>query len=57
MARVVWDRRANIKAARELIPFTQKASHENFRPPAQIESDFRHLLDHDVPHTNFTFEL
>lgn len=57
MARVVWDRRENIINARGTIPFKQRASHENFSPPAQIETDFRRLLDHDVPHVNFTFEV
>lgn len=57
MARVVWDRIDRIRESRETIPFRKLPSHENFRPPAQIESDFRHLLNHDVPHVNFTFEL
>ena len=57
MARVVWDRRENIQKARKTIKYTQRASHENFRPPSQIETDFRRLLDHDVPHINFTFEI
>jgi hypothetical protein len=57
MARVVWDRRENIQKARNTIKFRERASYENFRPPSQIETDFRRLLDHDVPHINFTFEL
>lgn len=57
MAKVVWDRRNDIKASRETIPFTQKPSRENFRPPARILTDFEHLLQHDVPHVNWTFEL
>lgn len=57
MARVVWDRVEPVQEAREIIPFTPRASHENFQPPATIESDFRRLLDHDVPHVNFTFEV
>lgn len=30
---------------------------KDFRPPSTIESDFKRLLDHHVPHVNFTFEL
>lgn len=57
MARVVWDRRENIKKSRDTIKYKPRESFENFRPPAQIESDFRRLLDHDVPHINHTFEV
>lgn len=57
MARIVWDRTADIQAAKETIPFRTRASHENFKPPEQIETDFVHLLNHDVPHTNFTYEI
>ena len=57
MAKVVWDRRTDIKNAKETIPFTPKASRENFKPPARIETDFQRLLAHDVPHVNWTFEL
>lgn len=57
MARVVWDRRKEIREAEEIIPFERRESHENFKPPSQIESDFERLLQHDVPHVNWTFEL
>ncbi len=57
MARVVWDREADIKNSHKTIPFTPKPSREDFRPPSRIESDFQRLLKHDVPHVNWTFEL
>lgn len=57
MARVVWDRVDKIQSAKELIPFTPRGSNEDFRPPAQILSDFERLLQHEVPHVNWTFEL
>ena len=57
MARVVWDRTDDIRAAKELIPFKPAPSHEDFRPPAQILSDFQRLLAHEVPNVNWTFEL
>lgn len=57
MARVVWDRETDIKNARDTIQFAQKPSRENFKPPARILSDFERLLQHDVPHVNWTFEL
>ena len=57
MAKCVWDRKTDIKNARETIPFTPKPSKENFKPPARIETDFQRLLNHDVPHINWTFEL
>ena len=57
MAKVVWDRTEDIKKAKETIPFQMKPSREDFRPPARIESDFQRLLQHDVPHVNWTFEL
>ena len=57
MAKVVWDRKIDIKNARETIPFTEKPSRENFKPPSRIETDFQRLLSHDVPHVNWTFEL
>lgn len=59
MARVVWDRMADIDAAKkdELIRYKPRNSDENFRPPAQIESDFTRLLQHEVRHVNWTFEL
>ena len=57
MARVVWDRVPAIQEAKDTIPFIERDSHEDFKPPAQIETDFVHLLNHDVPHTNFTYEI
>lgn len=57
MARVVWDRTDDIRAAKELIPFKPAPSHEDFRPPSQILSDFQRLLAHEVPNVNWTFEL
>ena len=57
MARVVWDRKDDIKNSREIIPFIAKPSYENFQPPSRIESDFNRLLQHNVPHVNWTFEL
>lgn len=57
MARVVWDRIDSIIDARDKIGFTPRPSDEDFRPPSTIETDFTRLLDHDVPHVNWTFEL
>lgn len=57
MAKVVWDRQDDIKNAVATIPFKEKPSMENFRPPSRIESDFQRLLKHHVPHVNWTFEL
>lgn len=57
MAKVVWDRVKDIKNASETIKFKQKPSRENFKPPARILTDFEHLLQHDVPNVNWTFEL
>ena len=57
MARIVWDRRENIQNAEKLIPPIVAKSTKDFRPPATIADDFRRLLQHDVPHVNFTFEL
>lgn len=57
MAKVVWDRMQDIANARDVIPYTPRSSRENFRPPSTIESDFSRLLDHDVKHVNWTFEL
>lgn len=57
MAKVVWDRETDIRNARSKIPFAQKPSKENFKPPARILSDFERLLQHDVPNVNWTFEL
>lgn len=41
----------------ETIPSAKSPSRKNFRPPPTIESDFRRLLEHDVPYVNYTFEL
>jgi len=57
MARVVWDRKEDIANARDTIEYTPLPSKEDFRPPATIESDFTRLLDHEVRHVNWTFEL
>ena len=57
MARVVWDRRDDIKNAIELIDYKEKPSKENFKPPSRIESDFTRLLKHNVKHINWTLEL
>lgn len=57
MARIVWDRVDDIQKAVDPIGFRVRESTENFKPPAQIETDFIHLLNHDVPHTNFTYEI
>lgn len=57
MAKVVWDRETDIKNAKTTISFKEKPSNENFKPPSRIETDFQRLLDHDVPHVNWTFEL
>lgn len=57
MAKVVWDRETDIRNARSTIPFKQKPSRENFKPPARILTDFERLLQHNVPNVNWTFEL
>lgn len=57
MAKVVWDRETDVQNAIKPIPFKEKESRENFKPPARILSDFTRLLSHDVPHVNWTFEL
>lgn len=57
MAKVVWDRETDIRNARVTIPFKEKPSRENFKPPARIHTDFERLLQHDVPNVNWTFEL
>ena len=43
MARIVWDRRENIRDAIPLIPPVVQKSTKDFRPPATIEDDFRRL--------------
>ena len=59
MARVVWDHTEDIIAADadRLIRYEPRDSYENFRPPAQIESDFTRLLQHEVKHVNWSYEL
>ena len=59
MAKVVWDRAKDAKEYRkeDIIRYAPRDSDENFRPPAQIESDFTRLLQHEVKHVNWTFEL
>lgn len=59
MAKVVWDRAKDAKEYRkeDIIRYTPRNSDEDFRPPAQIESDFTRLLQHEVKHVNWTFEL
>ena len=57
MAKVVWDHRKDIRSARDKIHFATRQSNENFKPPSTIETDFQRLLNHDVPHVNWTFEL
>lgn len=60
MARPQWvteDRITDLKNAYQLIPGVKAGSHRDFRPPPTLESDFKRLLQHDVPHTNYTFEL
>lgn len=60
MARPQWvtdDRIADLKDAYKLIEGRKAASSRDFRPPPTLESDFARLLKHNVPHTNFTFEI
>lgn len=57
MAKVVWDRETDIRNAKSKIPFTERPSREDFRPPSRIHTDFTRLLNHDVPNVNWTFEL
>ena len=57
MAKVVWDRVTDVRKAWETIPFQERGSRENFKPPARIRSDFTRLLNHYVPNVNWTFEL
>lgn len=67
MARITTERRQvaqlsdfnheDMKGALPVIPCTQKSSTRNFKPPETIQSDFKRLLEHDVPYTNFTFDL
>ena len=57
MAKVIWDHVDDIQSAKTLIPFKEKESYEDFRPPSRIMTDFQRLLKHDVPNVNWTFEL
>ena len=57
MSRVSFDRKKPVSDAVPLIPSVSEESTKNFRPPSTIESDFRRLLAHEVPHVNFTFDL
>lgn len=60
MGRPLWvneDRIDDINDSYELIPCIKKDSHRDFRPPPTIISDFERLLQHDVPNTNYSFEL
>lgn len=60
MGKAQWitnERLKEMKDSQSLIPPVLKGSGRDFRPPPTIESDFTRLLQHDVPHTNFTFEL
>lgn len=57
MSSVVWQRKADIKNAHDPIPSMSYGSVKDFRPPPTIESDFKRLLDHEVKHVNFSFEL
>lgn len=57
MASVVWERLNKIKPSVKTIPPIVRGSARDFRPPATMEADFKRLLQHDIPHVNFTFEL
>lgn len=54
-----WTRRdtADIQGAFQTIPAIKASSRKDFRPPPTLHSDFKRLLDHDVEHVNYTFEL
>ena len=54
---VIWARKDEIKNAHTLIPAIKVESVKDFRPPPSIQSDFKRLLDHDVEHVNYSFEL
>ena len=56
MGKILWKRRDDIEHAIPVIPARSKGSMKNFRPPPTLESDFRRLLAHDIPHINYTFE-
>lgn len=57
MAFVVWERTEEIQAAKKTIPPVVKNAYRDFRPPPTLDADFRRLLQHNIPHVNFTFEL
>lgn len=57
MGSVIWARKDEIKNAHSTIPAVKTGSLKDFRPPPTIKSDFKRLLDHDVEHVNFSFEL
>lgn len=57
MPSVIWARRDEIAEAYEPIPAVRVPSLKDFRPPTTLEDDFRRLLAHEVPNTNYTFEL
>lgn len=57
MPRVTWERKDEIQKAYGLIPAVRDKSRKDFRPPTTLEDDFRRLLIHEVPHTNYTFEV
>lgn len=41
----------------DLIPSIVKDSHRDFRQPPTLEDDFKRLLEHDIPHANYNFEV
>lgn len=57
MAIVTWDRRSDIENAIDTIPSLKAGSMKDFRAPTTLDSDFARLLEHDIPHVNYTFEL
>ena len=57
MGSVIWARRDEIQKAYDSIPAVKEKSLKDFRPPPTIQSDFKRLLEHDVEHVNYTFEL
>ena len=57
MSSVIWARKDEILSSHSPIPASKSGSLKDFRPPPTIESDFRRLLAHDVPHVNYSFEL
>lgn len=60
MPRPQWiteDRVEAIDQSFEIVSAPRQKSHRDYRPPRTLESDFTRLLEHEVPHTNFDFEL